>query len=56
MKFERLLITKREARELTGLSLSSLTRAIASGALPSRLLAGRRRILLVDLQRFAGLS
>ena len=56
MQFERMLITKSEARAITGLSLSTLTRAISSGALPSRLLAGRRRMLLVDLRRYAGLT
>lgn len=49
------MVTKAEAHAITGLSLSALGRAISSGALPSRLLAGRRRILLADLRRYAGL-
>lgn len=55
MQFDRVLLTVEESVLLTGVARATLYRAIKAGDLPSRSIAGRRRILRGDLERFIGL-
>jgi predicted DNA-binding transcriptional regulator AlpA len=55
MRIERFLLTVEECVLLTGISRAVLYKAIASEALPSRLIGQRRRRVLVsDLEKFVG--
>ena len=55
MTFGRVLLTTEEITLLTGIGRTQIFAAMASGALPSRIIGKRnRRILVADVEKWIG--
>jgi len=52
--FERFILTLAEITLITGISPAKLHYDVKSEKLPSRLIAGKRRVLVKDLEAYLG--
>jgi predicted DNA-binding transcriptional regulator AlpA len=53
---EKMLLTLDEISDVTGASISAIRRAMKRNELPYRTLAGRRRVRVADMKKWAGLD
>jgi excisionase family DNA binding protein len=53
---EKMLLTLDEISDVTGASISAIRRAMKRNELPYRKLAGRRRVRVADMRKWAGLD